>query len=338
MSNDSAVSRRSFLVGGLVAALASPENSVAHAAAELPNLTLADIDRMMKELSNWGRWGKEDQIGTVNLITAAKRKQAVSLVRDATVVSLSHAQETQKFLDNGQPLIHVMNSTGEGVAGNGAAMDTYTMTYHGGYYTHMDALCHMFYEGRTYNGYPQKIVTGSGASRFDIVAFKEGIVTRGILMDIPRLRGVRYLEPGTPIYPEDLDAWEKQAHLKVSSGDMLFIRVGRWARRSEKGPWPVVDSTAGLHATCARWFKQRDIAVLASDAISDVKPSRVEKLSDPIHKLMIVALGTPIFDNCDLERLSEITNRLQRWEFLVTAAPLVIPGGTGSPLNPLAIF
>jgi kynurenine formamidase len=338
MPNESDVSRRSFLVGAVGAALALSEKPAAGAAVEPPSLTLADIDRMMAELSNWGRWGKEDQKGTVNLITAAKRKQGVSLAREATVVSLSHAQSTEKFLDNDQPLSQVMNSTGEGAAGSGAGMDTYTMRYHGGYFTHMDALCHMFYNGHAYNGLPQNIVTNTGASKLDITAFQEGIVTRGILMDIPRLKGVRYLEPGTPIHPEDLDAWEKQAHLKAASGDMLLIRTGRWARRAEKGPWPVVNSTAGLYATCARWLKQRDIAVLASDAISDVKPSRVEGLSDPIHKLAIVALGTPIFDNCDLEPLSEIANRLQRWEFLVTAAPMVVPGGTGSPLNPLAIF
>ena len=181
---------------------------------------------MMKELSNWGRWGKEDQIGTVNLITAAKRKQAVSLVRDATVVSLSHAQETQKFLDNGQPLIHVMNSTGEGVAGNGAAMDTYTMTYHGGYYTHMDALCHMFYEGRTYNGYPQKIVTGSGASRFDIVAFKEGIVTRGILMDIPRLRGFATSNRERPFIPKILMRGRSRRILKSQAATCCSSVLG----------------------------------------------------------------------------------------------------------------
>ena len=340
MPNEPDVSRRNFLVGAIgAAAFALSDKPAASAAtAVAPNLTLADIDRMMNELSNWGRWGKEDQKGTVNLITPAKRKQAMSLAREATVISLSHAQDARKFPDNDKPLQQVMNSSGEGAPGSGFAMDTYTMTYHGGYYTHMDALCHMFWKGQTYNGHSQAVVTRSGASTLDITAFKEGIVTRGVLMDIPRLKGVRYLEPGTPIYPEDLDAWEKRARLRVASGDMLFLRTGRWARRAEKGPWPVVNSTAGLHATCARWCKQRDIAVLASDAISDVKPSGVEGLTDPIHKLAIVALGTPLFDNCDLEQLSETAGRLERWEFLVTAAPMVIPGGTGSPLNPLAIF
>jgi kynurenine formamidase len=342
--------RRSFLLGAVGTALAVSEKAAAGAAiaapspmkvgeaAESPSLAKPDIDRMMTELSNWGRWGKEDQMGTVNLITAAKRKHAVSLVREVTVVSLSHAQDTEKSLDNTRPLIHVMNGTGEGAAGSGGSWDTCTMTFHGTYYTHMDALCHQFYDGHMYNGYPQNVVTSAGASKLDIGAFKGGIVTRGILMDIPRLKGSSYLEPETPIYPEDLDAWEKQAHIKVASGDMLFIRTGRWARRAEKGSWALGGSAAGLYATCARWLKQRDVAVLASDAVSDVQPSKVDGVPLPIHKLVLVALGTPIFDNCDLEQLSETANRMNRWEFMVTAAPMVIPGGTGSPLNPLAIF
>lgn len=338
MSDESARARRNLLMTALGVAIGLAEKPDLGIAAQPQNLTQADIDRMMKELSNWGRWGKEDQLGTVNLITPAKGKQALSLVREATVVSLAHGQDTTRSPDNDQPLVHTMNSTGEGAPGNGAAMDTYTMRYHGGYYTHMDALCHMFYAGRTYNSHSQSIVTGSGASQLDIAAFRQGILTRGVLMDIPRLKGVRYLEPGTAIYPADLDAWEKQAGLKVTSGDMLFVRVGRWARRAEKGPWKIIDNTAGLHASCARWLKERDVAVLASDSINDVKPSLVEGLSDPIHKLVIVALGTPIFDNCDLEQLAETANRLKRWEFMTVTAPMVIPGGTGSPVNPLAIL
>src|SRR5207248_2101916 len=146
-----------------------------------------------------------------------------------------------------------------------------------------------------------------------------GIVTRGILMDIPRLKGVRYLEPGTPIYPEDLEAWEKRAGVKVGSGDVIFIRTGRWARRAEKGPWDISKNSAGLYASCMKWLKARDVAMLGSDAASDVMPSRVEGVEQPIHQLMLIALGTPIFDNCDLEALSEATNQRRRWEFLLTA-------------------
>jgi kynurenine formamidase len=344
MSSESDVPRRSFLVGAIGAAFALAEKargagSGADADVEPPSLTLAEIDRMMTELSNWGRWGKDDQMGTVNLITPAKRKYAASLVREGITVSLAHNQDTEKFSDNPLPLIHVMNDVAGGDGpGFTSSRDTYTMTYHGIFYSHMDALCHFCYGRKLYNGYPSDVVTSAGASKLDITAFKSGIVTRGILMDIPRLKGVPYLEPGTPIFSEDLDAWERQAHIKVASGDMIFIRTGRWARRAEKGPWALNQNVAGLHATCARWLKQRDVAVLASDAVSDVIPSGVEGARNPIHGLVIVALGTPIFDNLDLEELSETANRLHRWEFMLATAPMLIPGGTGSPLNPVALF
>ena len=349
MANDFSVSRRTLLARTMGALLVSTAGHLAVTAGtapgrkptdgriDTPALTKGDIDRLMTELSNWGRWGKDDQMGTVNLITAKKRKQALSLVHEAIVVSLSHSQDIEKSLDNTQPLIHIMNGASERTA-SGIATDTYTMTYHGSYYTHMDALSHMSYNGHMYNGYSQDAVTDAGASKLDIAAFKSGIVTRGVLMDIPRLMNILYLEPETVIYPEHLDAWEKQARLKVASGDMVLIRVGRWARRNDKGPWAQSRSSAGLHATCARWLKDRDVSVLASDATSDTHPSNIDGEPLPIHKLVIVALGTPIFDNCDLEALSETANRLRRWEFLVTASPMVIPGGTGSPLNPLAIF
>src|SRR5262249_970116 len=151
----------------------------------------------------------------------------------------------------------------------------------------------------------QEIVTERGAGKLAITAFKNGIVTRGILMDIPRLKGVDYLEPGSPIYPEDLDVWEKKARIKVGSGDVVFIRTGRWALRAAKGPWPVSKGSAGLHASCAKWLKSRDVAMLGSDAASDVMPSGVEGVTQPIHTLVLVAMGMPIFDNCDLELLSK---------------------------------
>jgi kynurenine formamidase len=216
--------------------------------------------------------------------------------------------------------------------------DTFTISHHGYAHTHMDSLCHFFYKGKMFNGYSQELVTEQGAAKLSIRNFKNGIFTRGILMDIPALKGVEYLEPGTPIYPEDLDAWEKKAHLKAGSGDVVFIRTGRWALRDAKGPWEVGKKSAGLDASCARWLKSRDIAMLGSDAASDVMPSGIEGVAQPIHTLVLVAVGMPIFDNCDLELISKEANRRQRWDFLVTASPLAVPGATGSALNPIATF
>jgi len=301
-------------------------------------VTAETVERWMQELSNWGRWGKQDQLGAVNLITPAKRKQAAALVREGVSVSLARSTEKEKAVDNDSPFGHAMIHTGKNLLVGQYTLDTISVSYHGWAHTHMDALCHMFYKGRMYNGFPQTEVTEKGAAKLAVDTLKSGILTRGVLMDIPRLKGVGYLEPGTPIYPEDLEAWEKQAGIKVSSGDVVFIRTGRWARREEKGPWQVATKSAGLHASCAPWLKARDVAMLGSDAASDVMPSGVDGISQPVHQLVLIALGMPIFDNCDLEAVSREAARRKRWEFHLSAAPIPVTGGTGSPLNPIATF
>ena len=306
-------------------------------AAQQPRVDRAMLDRWMQELSNWGRWGKADQLGTVNLITAAKRKSAAALVKEGFTVSLSSHAETTESADNPFPFVHEMIATGTG-ANPMFGMDIYTMRYHGKVLTHLDALSHMFYHGKMYNGYSQEQVNQEGAQQLAVSAYKNGLVSRGILMDIPRLKGVKYLELSTPVYPADLDAWEKKAGLKVSSGDIVFVRTGRWARRAEKGPWDTEQSAAGMHASCARWFHQRDVAIVGSDTHGELMPPAIEGVPFPMHQLLLIAMGTPMFDNCDLEPLSEAATARRRWEFLLTAAPLAVPKGTGSPVNPIAIF
>jgi kynurenine formamidase len=302
-----------------------------------PALTRQDFEQWMKDLSNWGRWGKEDEMGAVNLITAAKRKQAAGLVKEGASYSLARDAEKEKADDNPVPFEHKMLRTGINNPGTSSG-DMFTISHHGYAHTHMDSLCHFFYQGKMYNGFAQETVTQKGAEHLSIRNFKNGIVTRGILMDMARLKGVDYLEPGSPIYPEDLEAWEKKARVRAGPGDVVFIRTGRWALRAAKGPWPASKSSAGLHMSCAKWLKSRDVAILGSDAASDVMPSGVEGITQPIHTLVLVAMGMPIFDNCDLELLSKEAARRQRWEFLLTAAPLAVPGATGSALNPVATF
>ncbi|KAB2653391.1 MAG: cyclase family protein [Verrucomicrobia bacterium] len=294
-----------------------------------------DFERGMVELSNWGRWGTNDQLGALNLVTPAKRRQAVALVRDGTSVSLARDVEKQRAADNGSPFVHSMERTGTNNTGF-AASDNFMVSYHGMVHTHVDSLCHMFHGGRMYNGYSQAEVTGSGARKLGVANLKEGILTRGILMDIPVLKGVPYLEPGTAIYPEDLDAWERRAGIRVGPGDVVIVRTGRWARRAAKGPWG--DKWAGLHGSCARWLKERDVAVVGSDAASDVLPSGIADVPMPIHQLCIVAMGVWILDSCDLEAVSAAAKERGRWEFLLTVAPLAVPGATGSPVNPIATF
>jgi len=300
--------------------------------------TKADFERWMKQLSNWNRWGKDDQKGTVNLITAAKVKQAASLVKSGLTISLERKLDTVKSADNGDPFTHIMTNTSENPVAGAYAMDRYEISYHGYGHTHMDALGHAFLDGRMFNGYPQSSVTKDGAQKNDITAFQNGVVTRGIIVDIPRLKGIPYMEPGAPIYVEDLEAWEKKTGVKIGSGDAVFIRTGRWARRAAKGPWNAGEILAGLHVSVVPWLKQRDVAILGGDGASDVMPSQVDGVSQPVHFLMLIALGSPLFDNCDLEAVAETAARLNRYEFMFTAAPMAVPGGTGSPLNPIAIF
>ena len=310
--------------------LAAAETSSRH-------VTKADIDKWMTgQCSNWGRWGKTDQVGTVNLVTDAKRKQAAALVREGVSVSLAHNPITEKAPDNGSPFRHTMLYNGAHPNGQ-FVMDEYAVSYHGLAHTHMDTLCHMAWNGKMYNGFPQTDVTDAGAKELAITNYKNGIFTRGVLVDIPRLKGVPYLEPGQAIYPEDLEAWEKKSGVKIEAGDVVFIRTGRWARRAAKGAWDT-SKVAGLYATCAPWLKARDVAMVGSDSDTDVMPSGVQGVTQPMHQLLLVAMGTPIFDNCDLESLGDAAAKRNRWTFLITAAPIPVNGGTGSPLNPIATF
>ncbi len=301
-------------------------------------VTKATVDGWMEQLSNWGRWGADDQIGTVNLITPAKRKQAAALVRDGVPVSLARNAETTKADDNPSPFGHTMLNTGDRPAAGQFVSDEYAVAFHGYAHTHMDALAHMSYQGKSYNGVEMAEVTAEGAPKLDVTNFKNGIFTKGILLDIPHLKNVDWLEPGTPIYPEDLDAFEKLTGVKVESGDVVFVYTGRWKRRDAEGPWNAGEKSAGLHASAAPWLHARDIAMIGSDAASDVAPSGVDGVRQPIHQLMLVAMGTPIFDNCDLEALATECRNRKRWDFLLTASPIPVDRGTGSPLNPIAVF
>ena len=299
---------------------------------------LEEFDAMFRELSNWGRWGPDDERGTLNLITPAKSRAAAELVRSGISVSLSHNPMPEEAPDN-------PSTAFEHVMGQSLRSDTYTFTYHGYGVSHIDALCHFAHDGRLSatsmhcaNDTPISASTAEGCGRLGIQNLKSGIVTRGILLDFPRLKGVPYLEPMTPIYIEDIEAWERQAGVTVSAGDVIFVRTGRWARREALGPWQVSGNSAGLHASVLPWIKERDVAFVGSDAATDVMPSMVEGVTQPLHTLLIAGLGSNIFDNMDLEALAERAAQENRWEFMLTAGPIPVTGGTGSPLNPIAIF
>jgi kynurenine formamidase len=321
---------------GLAAALASTPTSVA--AQAVPTVTAAMVQQWERELSNWGRWGPNDEMGTLNLITPAKRVQAARLVTEGISVSLSHDYIKERAEDATSPWGHDIL----GSPTSAFLSDRYTIAYHGYAHSHMDALCHNSSGGLMYNGIPRTTVDslpgGAGCRSLGITNAKQGVVTRGVLIDIARLKGVEYLEPGTAITVADLEAWERQTGVRVGEGDVLLVRAGRWARRAEEGAWATGRIGAGLHASVAPWLRERGVAMIGSDYINDVLPSQVDGVAMPIHLLTLVTMGMRLFDNLDLEAVADVAAERGRWEFMFVAAPLAVPGGTGAPLNPVAIF
>ena len=300
-----------------------------------PMIGRAQYERWKTELSNWGRWGKDDEVGAMNLITPVKRRQAAALVKEGFSVSLARDVDTEKAIDNPQPYERQMLAIGS---------DRFGVAFHGVAHTHLDSLAHINYDGVFYNGYkpdPAAVMKANGHARNSIVNLKNGIFTRGVLIDIPRMKGVRYLEPGTVITRDDVEAFEKFAGLKVTAGDAVFIRTGRWARRAAVGPWDLgreAGMRPGPGASVLPWLKARDVALLGSDVPPSTSPVDVEGETGPVHDFALVTLGIHLFDNCDLEALAEAAASRKRWDFLLTAAPLPIGGGTGSPVNPIATF
>lgn len=297
-------------------------------------LSAEQVVAFHKTLSNWGRWGERDQLGTLNFITPAKRAAAARLVRSGRTVSCARPLPTQPSVENPNPVQHHMIGTcTEGWGG-----DYFAIAPHGFATSHIDALCHIFHEGKLYNGYPIEKVTAHGAMELGIHELKDGVVSRGVLLDVPRARSVSYLEAGEAIFPDDLERAEKPAGIRVEAGDVLLVRTGRWALRDARGPWDPRVSAAGLDASCLPWLHERGVAALGCDGVSDVVPSRVEGQNLPIHTVAIVAMGLHLIDNLDLESLAGACAEEKRWEFLLTLAPLVLMRGTASPLNPIALF
>ena len=326
------MSRSLLVVLGLAVALSQivPAMSAQAPASRAPR-NAGEFDVLFQQVKNWGRWGADDQLGAANLLTAATRRQALALAKTGTTVSLSHNLLTDKADDNASPFEQTM------IGANN--MDTYRVSYHGYAHSHIDGLCHILYKGQTYNGYPTaEVNTPAGCVKLGIENLKQGVITRGILIDLPLLRGVPYLEPGTAIYAEDVEAWEKKAGIKIGPGDAILLRTGRWARRDQLGPWNVGRNAAGFHASIAPWIKARGVAFVGSDAAQDVVPSMVEGVALPVHTLLLTGLGINLLDNQDLEALSATAAKLNRWSFMLTIAPLAVKGGTGSPANILATF
>ena len=299
-----------------------------------PPLTASDVDAYRTSLSNWGRWGDDDERGCTNHLRPEHTAAAAALVRSGRTVSCARPLPTEPSPENPRPVEHHMIGT----VTEGYGADWFGIAPHGHATSHLDALCHIFWEGQVYGGRPADVVTAHGATKLGVQTLRDGIVGRGVLLDVPAALGVDALEPGTPITVADLEACEAHAGVRVSTGDVLLVRTGRWRWRDEHGPWPVHERLAGLHASCLPWVHEREVSLLGSDGVSDVYPSHIDGVMLPIHTVAIVAMGLHLLDNLDLEALAAACAEEQRAAFLLTVAPLILRGGTASPVNPIATF
>jgi kynurenine formamidase len=249
--------------------------------------------------------------------------------------------------DNANPAVHLVTQGHDidtGGPGPRYAMDYLAMACHGDCHSHVDALCHVSYKGFTYNGKrASAVVTSRGATQQDITSYATGLVGRGILLDVPRLRGVGWLEPGTAVTRAELETCERSEGVRLGAGDILVFRTGHHRRRLELGPWsndypPAGEGKAGLHVDTIPWMHERRVAAFLPDGDGETVPSTVDGLADPIHPLQITAMGMLAADSLQLEELANACEAEGRFEFLVVGLPLRIPSGTGSPWNPIAIF
>ncbi len=303
--------------------------------------TNEDFHRAMEELSNWGRWGADDELGQANFITPEKRIEAAALVREGITVSLAHDVVQEDAVDTSA----FLNREVVRVSPTGASDRlSYTGSYHGTIHSHLDSLdCHIMYEGKGYNGVGfEEVEAANGCPRGSIHAHRNGVITRGILFDATLLPGRAaaegWLEPGTAITYDDLVALEEIQGVRVEPGDVILLHTGRWERREALGAWPTSEGVAGYHADVAYFLKDRGVAMIGHDMWNDVAPSGVGDIFLPLHSLALVSLGVSIFDNLDFTDVAEVARELGRYEFLFMASPLRIEKGMGSPLNPIATF
>jgi kynurenine formamidase len=298
-------------------------------------LSAADFRALYQRVRALAPWAADDRRGALNYLTPQRIAAAASSVRDGRTVSLAAPVEGEAAADNPEPwvddLTHPAARPGSR-RGLDFAMDTLFLHVHGNADSHLDALCHVSYDGVLYNG----VAPDPGNLSVDLAG--QGIAGRGVLLDIPRLRGVEWLEPGDHVTVEDVTRAEEAQHISVGPGDLLFIRVGHRRRRNQLGPWDAAASRAGLHPSVLELLGERQIAILGSDSNNDTAPSAAEGVDFPVHVLALPALGLMLLDYLQFEDLVSVCESAGRWSFLCVIAPLRLPDGTGSPVNPIAIF
>ncbi|MGE0027440.1 MAG: cyclase family protein [Thermoleophilia bacterium] len=291
---------------------------------------LHEFEALFREVSTWGRWGALGPRGALNHITPDRVAAAAGLVRSGITVGL------------GLPVVHqrmsMLPGGDDGSGGLRFAKDVIGLDYHSEGHSHIDAFSHVAYDGALYDGRPASAVTAGGAAAGAIDIVGDGLVGRGVLLDVPAVRGVRWLEPGEDVVTGDLEAAERRQGVRVGAGDVLLVRTGHTLRMAELGAWDTVAATTGLHPRAAAFLADRQVAALGSDGNNDTAPSAAEGVAYPIHVLALNAMGVHLLDYLSLDGLLARCREADRWEFLFVAAPLRIEGGTGSPVNPIAVL
>ena len=301
----------------------------------------AEFSALFRQVSSWGHWGPDDERGALHHLTPERIISAAQLVREGVTVTLSLPLATEAKPSIPQPADHHMTLLTDTDIGSGSlrfAKDYVGADYHNDGHSHIDALCHVAYEGSLWNGRPASSVTAEGARVDAIEVLKDGLIGRGVLLDVPRLREVPWLEPGEHVFREDLEAAERAQGVEVREGDILLVRVGHTRRLAELGPWDTTTAKAGLHPAAMTFLAERRVAALGCDGNSDTAPSTTEGVSFPIHVLALNAMGVHLLDYLALDELARCCEERGRWEFMFAGAPLRIQRGTGSPLNPIAVF
>jgi kynurenine formamidase len=294
------------------------------------SVTEAEFRELFSTVSNWGRWDDGGERGALNNLTADRVAAAARLVDRGVTVTLSQPLHTEARVDVPVPADHHMTLRTDDDIGSSPlqfAKDYIGVDYHNEGHTHIDAFCHVAFDGAIFDGSPGTI---------DVL--KDGLVGRGVLLDVPRVRGVPWLEPGDQVFGEDLEAAERDQGVRVGTGDILLVRTGHARRQAELPAWDTGKRKAGLHPTTALFLAEREVAALGSDGNNDAAPSTTEGIGFPIHVLAVNAMGIHLLDYLQFEDLIRRCEAEGRWEFLLVVAPLRVHGGTGSPVNPIAIF
>jgi kynurenine formamidase len=305
------------------------------------DMTASEFRALFERVRNWGRWGERAELGALNHLTPKRVAAATRLVRSGITVTLSQPLDTEQRIDNPSPADHRMTMMPDVDIGSGSvrfAKDYIGADYHNEGHSHIDAFSHVAFDGCFYGGTPDTSMTAHGAESGGIEIVEDGLVGRGVLLDIARLRGVPWLEPGEHVLPADLEAAEQQQGVSVGPGDILLVRTGHARRQAELPPWDTAHAKAGMHPTTASFLAERSVVALGSDGNNDTAPSTTEGIDFPIHVLALNAMGVHLFDYLQFEDLVRQCEAAGHWDFLFVAAPLRIVGGTGSPLNPIAVF